>query len=299
MSNIIPLDSIQLPAYLQNRSIATANDIFGAGLTLGGHYPMIGMKGTRFVTKVEGQETVLPTIEIAVVLVSAKPNLNKTYYAAAYDPSQTEAKAPDCSSEDGIKPKADSTLKQCESCAGCPQNQFGSGRGQNGQPSAGKACTDTKILAIYAQNGVFGFKITPASLKAFGHYVKETSRRGVDLSTAITVIGFDPNFSYPVLTFNFGGFLAPEQIAKIEALKGSPEVTDIVGGTPLVQARVQIAAPVEVAAPVSDPFAPAAEAPKAAEKVKPIRPPKEKPVEVVVDAAVGSDLAALAAELGL
>lgn len=38
-----------------------------------------------------------------------------------------EAQSPDCWSDDGVKPAADSRLKQCESCAACAQNAFGSG----------------------------------------------------------------------------------------------------------------------------------------------------------------------------
>lgn len=297
MASIIALDQIQLPAFLQNRTVA--NDAFLAGLPQGGGFPTIGLKGTRFAVRADGAETVLPTVEIGVVLISAKPNLDKTYYASKYDPNKTEAQSPDCFSKDGVKPDPTSPLKQCESCAGCPQNQFGSGTDNQGNPGKGKACSDAKLLAIFANNGIFGFKVPPASLKAFGNYVKETSRRGVDLSTAITVIGFDANFSFPVLTFNFGGFLGEEQVNRITAMKQSSEVTDIIGGTPSLVAPAVASAPViEAPKPVaSDPFAAAPVAPAPAEKVKPIRVPKEKPVEVAT--VVDDDLASLAAELGV
>ena len=296
MANIIALDQIQVPAFLANRSVS--NDVFASGLPQGGGHPSIRLKGTRFAVVSDGSETVLPSTEISVILISAKSNLDKAFYATAYDPNNTEIKAPDCFSKDGVKPDPSATLKQCDSCAGCPQNQFGSGRNQAGQPTAGKACSDTKMLAIFANNGIYGFKIPPASLKGFGHYVKETSRRGVDLSTGITVIGFDPNMSYPVLTFNFGGFLAEEQVTKIAAMKGSPEVADIVGGAvSVVTQQIQtpvIEAPKQAAA---DPFASVEAAPVAKpEKVKPIKA-AQKPVEVAPPE--DDDLAGLAAELGL
>jgi len=300
MANIVKYEDIQVPAHLQNRKPNT--DSFLAGISQGKQFPTIGCKGTRFLVKQDGTETVLPTMEIGVVLLGAKPNLDKSYYATAYDPNSTEFKAPDCSSDDGIKPRADSPLKQCESCAGCPQNQFGSGKDASGNPGKGKACSDRKQLAIYANNGIYGFSIPPASLKAFVHYVKETSRRGVDLSTAITVIGFDANFSYPVLTFNFGGFLGPEQVAKTEVFAASPEVAEIVAGTPSGPSAAKQIEEKPAPAPAPDPFAsmggetvaPPAEKPKAVRAVK----PKEKVVETVVEAE-DDELAALAAELGL
>jgi hypothetical protein len=299
MSNIIALDQITVPAFLQNRT--ADNSMFLAGLPQGGGFPTIGLKGTRFVVKADGSETVLPTVEISVVLIAAKQNLNKTYYASKFDPSQTEAKSPDCFSNDGVKPDVSATMKQCDSCAGCAQNQFGSGTAADGTPSKGKACSDTKTIAIFANNGTYGFRIPPASLKAFGHYVKETSRRGVDLSTAITVIGFDPNFSYPVLTFNFAGFLNPEQVDKVAQMKTSIEVMDIVGGTaaPAVSQTApakQVEAP-KPAAP-ADPFATVVEVAPVAKptKVQPIKK-AEKPVEVA--SVEDDDLAGLAAELGL
>ena len=300
MSNIIPFDKIQVPAFLANRTVA--NDVFAAGIQTSAGFPTIGCKGTRFVVKSDGEETVLPTVEIAVVLISAKQNLDKTYYASKYDPNATEAKSPDCFSKDGIRPDASATMKQCESCAGCAMNQFGSGIDASGNPGKGKACADTKMLAIFANNGVYGFKLTPSSLKAFGHYVKETSRRGVDLSTAITVIGFDPNFSYPVFTFNFGGFLGEEQVGKIQALKGSPEVADIIGGTATLVSPAVASAPVQIeaaAAPVSDPFAPAVEV-VAAVKEKPLKVVKAaaKPVEQVMPEG-DDELARIALDLGL
>jgi hypothetical protein len=289
MANIVPIDQIQLPAHLKNRS--TAVDAFLAGLPQGISFPMIGLKGTRFVVKSDGSETVLPSNEINVVLLAAKPHMDKAYYAAKYDPSNTEAKSPDCYSKDGIKPDPASTPKQCESCAGCPMNQFGSGTDNQGNPSKGKACADSKILALFANNGVYGFKIPPASLKGFAHYIKEISRRGVDPSTAITVMGFDANFSFPVLTWQFAGFLAPEQIDKIDQMKGSPEVADIIGGVATTGSApaVQIEDPKAAAA---DPFTAVTAAP---EKPKAVRATKAKPVEaeLVADDSANDDLVAL------
>ncbi len=304
MANIVKFDDIQLPAHLINRK--ANNEVFLAGLFVGVSFPTLSCNGTRFVFKAEGVTTDLKTLEIAIVLIAAKPNLDKNYYASAYDPNQTETKAPDCSSTDGVKPKADSPLKQCENCAGCPQNQFGSGKDATGNPGKGKACTDRKQLAIFANNTACGFSLPPASLKAFSHYVKETSRRGVDLSTAITVVGFDPNFSYPVLTFGFGGFLGAEQITKIEALSASQAVADIIGGGQLALPAPEVKPePVKIEAkpePAAlDPFA-SVEVVAETVPLKVVKPrtAKEKVIEVKpVEVEDDSELAALALELGI
>jgi hypothetical protein len=303
MAHIVKFDDIQLPAHLINRK--ANNEAFLAGLFVGVTFPTLSCNGTRFVFKAEGVVTDLKTLEIAIVLIAAKPNLDKIYYASAFDPNLTETKSPDCSSNDGVKPKADSPIKQCENCAGCPQNQFGSGKDAQGNPSKGKACTDRKQLAIFANNTACGFSIPPASLKAFSHYVKETSRRGVDLSTAITVVGFDPNFSYPVLTFGFGGFLGAEQIAKIEVMSASQAVADIIGSGQLVLPALEVKpAPAQSEAtpePVAfDPFA-SVEVVAEPEKLKVVktRVAKEKVIEVNPVEAEDSELAALALELGI
>ena len=301
------LDNIQVPAFLKNR--ASANTAFLAGLPQGGGFPSIRLSGTRFVVHADGNTTPLNTLQLPVVLVSAKPNLDKTYYVGKYDPNATETKSPDCFSCDAIKPDPSSPVKQCESCAGCPQNQFGSGTDQNGNPSKGKACSDTKMLAVWANNTVYGFKIPSASLKAFRTYASETSRRGVDLSTCLTVIGFDANFSYPVLTFDFGGWLSPEQVATVDGLKDSAEVEDVVGAgsvahntttapAELTRAAKAVEAPKPVDPPASaDPFAALATATPAKPKI--VKPKAEKPVEQALTAESDADLDALAMELGL
>jgi hypothetical protein len=282
----------QVPAHVTK----TNNSVFLAGLPQGGGFPTIGLNGTRFVIKAEGVSTQVPSIEIDAVLVGAKDTVDRSFYVGKFDPTQTEAKAPDCSSDNGIRPNADSPLKQCDSCAGCPMNQFGSGTDQNGNPGKGKACKETKRIAVFVNGTAYGFKIPPSSLKPFRQYVTDFTRQtgGADLSDAITTIGFDPNFSYPVLSFKLKGWLNAEQSQKIKQIKASSEVADIVGGTAEIISPAAAAAP--VAAP-ADPFAQTVTATPVIEKPKVVRVAKEKPVEKPVEEDV--DLAALALELGL
>lgn len=282
-----------VPSYLMKPEfMAASNSDLMAGLPQGG-FPLVGLKGTRFVIKNEGTETVLPSNEITVVMLAAKPNLDKAYYAGKFDPNSTEAKSPDCYSVDGIRPDNSATMKQSAACAGCPMNEFGSGVDASGNPGKGKACKDTKMIALFTNNGVYGFKVPPASLKALGAYIKTLTSRGVAATSCFTLIGFDPNFSYPVLTFNFGGFLTEAQAGIIGQKMHSPEVGAIISTFSAPQVSPAVAAapivippppapePVVIAVP-ADPFAtmaPAASDPFAAVQAAPA--PVEKKVRAV------------------
>jgi hypothetical protein len=305
MSNLVPVViPDQIPAHLMKPEFMAVNTSISAGLPQG-MFPMIGLKGTRFVIKNEGEETVLPQTSIGVVLLSAKSTLDKTYYAAKYDPNSTEVKSPDCFSKDGIRPDASAVLRQAEACAGCPMNQFGSGMDQNGNPGKGKACSDTKMLAIFAQGGVYGFRVPPASLKSLGQYIKVLTSRGIAATSCITIIGFDPHFSYPVLTFEFGGFLDPAQATAIIGKIHSSEVEAITGtgGAPSAPVQnplklVSAAVEPEVVLVTADPFTVATPTPPpATEKVKVVKAKTTPPPAQV--ATVTPDDADLAAALGL
>jgi hypothetical protein len=223
--------------------------------------PSIGLNGTRFVVKEGGEEKTLNQLTIACVVLRAKANMDKVWYATGFTPGQ-EPKMPDCFSTNGAAPDPQSVMKQCENCAGCAQNQFGTAKDQNGNFTKGKACTDSKIIAIFTNGTVYKFKIPPASLKNFAAYVKSLTARNIPLAACQTAIGFDPGFSYPVLTFSFDGMLAAEQVRKVVGLISSEEVMDIINtpapkmSLPAPKAAEPVAAPakeevIEIAAPVS------------------------------------------------
>ena len=305
MANIIPFAEAGTPEFIKNRK--ASNTTFLEGLPKGG-FQTIGCNGTRFVTKVDGVASFIKRegkvqSEISLILLSAKSTLDRTYYIGKYDPNSTETKAPDCQSSNGVTPDTQSPVKQAESCAGCPQNQWGSGEDAAGNPSKGKACQETKMLAVFANNGVYGFKIMPSSIKNFRQYVKEAEQHGIDLTAAITVVGFDPNFTYPVYTFGFGGYLTEGQIKKCDEFKTSPAVLDIIGGSARAQLppsaiMTQLAQEekkAEVKAPPANPFDDA-EPPQPAEEKKKRKPREVKPAQEA-ETVDDEDLTALVAEL--
>jgi len=163
-----------------------------------------------------------------IVILAAKPGLNKVYYEAAYDPNQVEPSAPDCFSLDGITPDKSVNKPVNPTCGTCPMNAFGSGRNAAGQPTKGKACADSKILAVFRKGSVYSFKIPPASLKNFGLYVKNLTNRGVPLGNVITYVGFDEDADYSVLQFRVGAFIPESAKEALLAVSKSQEVADIV-----------------------------------------------------------------------
>jgi hypothetical protein len=180
-----------------------------------------------------GEETVLKAADLKelqyldFVVLRSKPGLSKVWYAKAYDPS-AEASAPDCSSDDGIKPNADSPSPQCTNCATCPMNAWGSGRNQNNEPTKGKSCADNKINAVLYKGGVYQFKIPPASLKNWAVFVKNLSARDVPLGAVICYAAFDEESDFSVLTFRVGDFVPEGAFPKLMEYVNSPEVDEVI-----------------------------------------------------------------------
>ena len=196
--------------------------------------PSISLSGTRFVVKEGTNKKVLDSTKIGVIVLRAKPAFDKAYYLGAFDPDE-EGKAPDCYTHDGIKPVPGCDSPQAPSCAGCPRNVFGTAVNQKGEPAGGKACSDNKILAISAGEVVEGklkayhFKIPPASLTAWNKYVQELDQRGIYLPEVITFIGFNPEKSFPQLTFTIGGTVSDDVIGMVYEAMESPAVKTIIG----------------------------------------------------------------------
>ena len=225
-----------------NPELAAINQEAMAGASTPMPPSIVADKG-RFIKKVDGVEETLsfpdtdvyqqagvvgqPVPQLQCVVMRAKAGKEKAWYATKYTPGQ-EAQSPDCWSDDGVKPAADSRLKQCESCAACAQNAFGSGTNQDGTPGKGKACADRKVLAVFANSSVFRFAVPPASLGNWDGYVRQLNTHGIPLSAVITVVGFEKGDTSYKLTFEFGGMLAEEQAKALVGKLSAPEVMEIV-----------------------------------------------------------------------
>ena len=225
-----------------NPELAAINQEALAGASTPMPPSIVADKG-RFIKKVDGVEETLsfpdtdvyqqagvvgqPVPQLQCVVMRAKAGKEKAWYATKYTPGQ-EAQSPDCWSDDGVKPAADSRLKQCESCAACAQNAFGSGTNQDGTPGKGKACADRKVLAVFANFSGFRFAVPPASLGNWDGYVRQLNTHGIPLSAVITVVGFEKGDTSYKLTFEFGGMLTEEQAKALVGKLSAPEVMEIV-----------------------------------------------------------------------
>lgn len=225
-----PALSNEVPAHIlasQNR--AALLEEFMAGITGGTAVPTIRCSGTRFVFKRpnEDDET-FAGLELPLVALRAKPQISKKWYATKFVQGQEPA-APDCFSNDGITPDPSSKLKQCTTCAGCPQNEWGSGTNASGEPGKGKACADIKEIAVYVdKKGIFSLPLMPTALNRWKDYCKKLGAHGRTPADVITVVGFDPDVSFPSFTFNYMGDIPAQAYPKLQALMNSDEVLAIV-----------------------------------------------------------------------
>lgn len=261
---IIP-DNATVPAYALlngNGAAAAANEDAGFGIS-SGMPPRIKISAKTFALVNEaGEVTPIPpgkltkgpddNLYLQVIVLRAKRAFTKVWYAAAYNPNDDEHAAPDCMSTDGERPDAGVFSPQSELCATCPQNAFGTGTDQNGNPTKGKACTDNKILAVFVPSfGVHQLKLPPASLRNWGQYVRELTKRNFNVGAVITLVGFDLTSDFPQLVFQFGGFVPEKSLAKVAEYAQAPEVDNIINPMGLIGAPAPkaIAAPAPVVAP--------------------------------------------------
>ena len=235
MSNIVPTN-IQIPSHLANKvnQQSTLASSLAGGIAakeeVESGFPKISIKGSRFRIVEGGDETVLDTTKLPVVIVGANPKLSKTYYAKAWD-KDAEPAAPDCYSLDGARPHPDSETPQNDVCASCQWAAWGSKIGNNGQQL--KACSDQKRLAVVAADDptgpVYLLQVTPSALKGLNSYQKELSTRGIPPEIVKTIVSFDTDASFPKLQFGFGGFIEESTQTALEDVFGSDNVREITG----------------------------------------------------------------------
>lgn len=278
MSNIIPFESSNLPAYLTNNTGAPDELSSFAG----GGFPIMSIKGKVFAISRDGARQVLPNPKdpdspataIDVVVVKANAGRSKVFYSGGYSEGG-DAKKPDCFSNTGDRPDASVERPQSNNCATCKHNQWGSKIGDNG--GKGKACQDSVRIAIAAPNQINDpmlLRVPPASIKSLGELGSMCSKRGTKSYKVITKIAFDLQSPTPKLLFKPVGFLDEASVQAVEQMRESDVVNNILGGGHSHEASPAIAAP----QPAEDAPAPKPVAKKAEPKPEPA--PVKKSVEV-------------------
>lgn len=299
-TNLISLDNVQLPAYLKNAPISAVTEDALAGLSTFTAHPRISIRAARFRIIEDSVETVLDTLTLSATIVGAN-KLAKQYYSVKYDPDTPVA--PDCWSDSGEVPDPAAENKQCANCAACPMNQWGSSKTPSGED--GKACSDLKRLAVVSSDDVAGtvyeLQVPPSALKNFKEYARKLAQRKIPIEAAVTVMGFDPDASFPKLVFSFGGLLSQADYEAAAGVAASDIIADIVRKSAPID---EFSTPKTVAAPQP---VKAVEAPKPAPK-KPAAPkpvpkveepaPEPEPVAQAAPAAKGFGKASVPAAKG-
>lgn len=176
-------------------------------------FGLIGYKGKVWSIRYRGEETQLmrddgdgPRGSIEVVIINASPVVSKVWYEQGYVEGSNAA--PDCFSNNGVTPEPTSAKKQCDSCAMCPHNQWGSRITPAGKQ--GKACADSKRLAVVPlndlENAMFGgamlLRVPAASLQDLAMYGQKMNQLGYPYYSVGTRIQFDAQESYPKFIFS-------------------------------------------------------------------------------------------------
>lgn len=264
-----------LPSYLQVGSeAARARNLAAMGGIKAGGFPRISIGGAKF-HLIDGDDKTLltdpnnpdlPAMQLEVVVVGFNPGVSKTFYKGKW--AEGDAGEPDCSSDDGITPDPHVATPQCTNCASCPQNAWGSKISEQGKEI--KACSDNKRLVILPVNDLdeskaIALTITPASLKPWAEFVRALDGKGVEISTCVTKLQFDPSVTFPRLQFKFGRYLTPEELAIARERESGDDVRLIASprksAPQAPRAIPQTSAPAAAPAPAPAPSAPVAPPP--------------------------------------
>lgn len=267
------------PQYLANmEDLAGYADAINNDIASGTTFPVLSIKGKVFTLKKDGENKPLMKNEdealqfINVAVVRANPNA-RHYYANDYvEGEEGSGAAPDCYSNDGIRPAPDAKAPQSDTCATCPHAVWGTGK--NG---VGTACTVNTRLAIVAPELLASGEADPTLLrvpagsrKNFADVVSQAKRHRVPYTAMVIKVGFDFQSPGVKLTFKPVGFLNDASFQAIRDLAEDETVKAIVGVV-----EESGAAPVVKPAPAAKP----APAPKAKPAAKPAPEPKVDSVD--------------------
>lgn len=136
-----------------------------------------------------------------------------------------------------LVPSANSPVTQSDTCKGCPMNEFGS-------KGAGKACSNTRYLAVLPPDAdedtpLSILKVASTGLKSFDGIVASVARTFQTPPVGVVLtIGFDDNVDYPKLEFsnpvpneNLAVHFARQEEAR-ELLRREPDVSSYAAPAP-------------------------------------------------------------------
>ena len=238
MANVIALPTRPggVPqAFAKRANLPSMNAAAQAGIQAA--FAVIGYKGRNWRIKYRGEDELLkddrgvPMATLDVVIVGISQAISKSWYDKRY--SEGDNEAPDCFSVNGIAPDRSSPKLQCETCAACPQNVWGSRVTENGKKA--KACADSRRIAVVPygdeENETYGgpmlLRLPPTSLGGLAKYGAELARFGAEPYMVRTQLGFDYDVAYPLLTFKAVGWLDEATCSTVNEVLDNPLIERI------------------------------------------------------------------------
>jgi hypothetical protein len=221
-------------ADLLGDQLGFASDL-SEGVSIG--YPVLSIKGKTFHVNEGGESELLmsphdanaPATTIELVMIKANRDISKVWYETGYVEGSTEA--PDCYSNDGTVPAADSANRQSPTCASCRWNQWGSKITEQG--SKAKACADSRRTAVAAADDIdraMLLRVPAASLKPLQQFGQILAKRGVPYNAVVMKLTFDFSVSHPLLKFGVARAVSVEEARKIAEMIKSDTVEAILHG---------------------------------------------------------------------
>jgi hypothetical protein len=269
-SQIIPFDFAST-AVVGQSFFADAADEFTGGVASG--FPSLSIKGREFaITRGGETKTIQRKNEdgdleavrsINVVILKGNPHLSKVYYEGKYEEG-SDGK-PTCFSNDGQRPDPEAAKPQCDTCALCPQNQWGSRITDAGKKA--RNCSDSRRLAVAAADAIKDpmlVRVPATSIKSLAEYAKQLKVRGKALPEVLTKLSFTPGVAFPSLEFEPKGLLGEDLLREIAVVRNSDLVAQIIG----VASSPMASAPDPLPVIEKPKLAPVTEAPAPKPKVK-------------------------------
>lgn len=270
----------------------------------GGGTPIkrISIKGGKWRMMMSGEQIATSNSDtLDVVIVNAAPHVSRSWYKEGY--TGKNPGAPDCWSNDGVRPDPKARQPQANQCEGCPKNIAGSG--SNG---TGRACRYSRRLAVVLANDVEQSDIYQIQLPAtslFGKardenhmaldaYVRHLAGYNYSITGVVTEMRFDPNAEAPRIYFRGVKRLSDAEREVVVEKGQSPEALAAIAFNPgsIDAGQVTAQAAPAPAQPKASPFRD--ETPEPAQEAKPVvqkestfvaEPVEEPAVEAKVETA--------------
>lgn len=128
-------------------------------------------------------------------------------------------KPPDCTSQNGFMGVGDPGGE----CRACPYARFGSGIGNDGQPTNGQACKDIRQVLFLLPGEILPhlLHVPPTSIKAFGQYTltllsSRAAYWGATTELTLDTATSDAGQPYARIVFRLGRRLDPKEQAALE-----------------------------------------------------------------------------------